>query len=122
MYKVLIVDDEEFIRNGLRCIMDWEEEGFEVCGDAANGEVALQMIHQLHPDLVLMDIRMPKITGLEVVKHCYEQEIPCKFIIISGFSDFKYAQEAIRYGVENYLTKPIDEEVLLIAVRQVKTS
>lgn len=120
MYKVLIVDDEEFIRNGLSCIMDWEEEGFEVCGDAANGETALQMIRQLQPDLVLMDIRMPKITGLEVVKHCYEQEIPCKFIIISGFSDFKYAQEAIRYGVENYLTKPIDEDELLVAVRQVK--
>ena len=69
MYKVLIVDDEEFIRNGLRCILDWEEEGFEICGDAGNGELALQMIQQLQPDLVLMDIRMPKVSGLEVVKY-----------------------------------------------------
>ena len=122
MYKVLIVDDEEFIRNGLRCIIDWETEGFEVCADAGNGEAALQMIQQHQPDLVLMDIRMPKITGLEVVKYCYEQELPVKFIIISGFSDFKYAQEAIRYGVENYLTKPVDEDELLPAVRQVKAA
>jgi len=122
MYKVLIVDDEEFIRNGLRCILDWEEEGFEICGDAGNGEVALQMIQKLQPDLVLMDIRMPKVTGLEVVKYCFEQELPCKFIIISGFSDFKYAQEAIRYGVENYLTKPIDEDELLPTIRQVKAA
>ena len=120
MYKVLIVDDEEFIRNGLRCIMDWEEEGFEVCGDASNGEMALQMIETLLPDLVLMDIRMPKVTGLEVVKYCSEKELPCKFVIISGFSDFKYAQEAIRYGVENYLTKPIDEDELLATIRQTK--
>lgn len=120
MYKVLIVDDEEFIRNGLKCIMDWEAEGFEVCGDAGNGEVAIQMINQMLPDLVLMDIRMPKITGLEVVKHCTERGLPCKFIIISGFSDFKYAQEAIRYGVESYLTKPIDEDELLKTVRQIK--
>lgn len=120
MYKVLIADDEEFIRNGLKCIMDWEAEGFEVCGDASNGETAIQMINQMLPDLVLMDIRMPKITGLEVVKHCTERELPCKFVIISGFSDFKYAQEAIRYGVENYLTKPIDEDELLKTVRQTK--
>ncbi len=120
MYKVLIADDEEFIRNGLRYIMDWEEEGFEICGDASNGEAALQMIEQLQPDLVLMDIRMPKITGLEVVKACSEKELPCRFIIISGFSDFKYAQEAIRYGVENYLTKPIDDDELLNSVRQTK--
>lgn len=120
MYRVLIVDDEEFIRNGLKCIMDWEAEGFEVCGDAGNGEVAIQMINQMLPDLVLMDIRMPKITGLEVVKHCTERSLPCKFIIISGFSDFKYAQEAIRYGVESYLTKPIDEDELLKTVRQIK--
>lgn len=121
MYKVLIVDDEEFIRNGLRCIMDWEEEGFEVCGDASNGEMAIQMIEKFLPDLVLMDIRMPKVTGLEVVKHCSEKELPCKFVIISGFSDFKYAQEAIRYGVENYLTKPIDDDELLKTVRQTKS-
>ncbi len=120
MYKVLIADDEEYIRNGLRYIMDWEEEGFEICGDAANGEVALQMIEQLCPDLVLMDIRMPKFTGLEVVKACHDKGLPCKFIIISGFSDFKYAQEAIRYGVENYLTKPIDDDELLNSVRQTK--
>ncbi len=122
MYKILIVDDEEYIRNGLRCIMDWETEGFQVCGDAANGEAALSLIRQLRPELVLMDIRMPKITGLEVVKRCYEQGLPCKFIIISGFSDFKYAQTAIRYGVENYLTKPLDEDELLQAVRRTKAS
>lgn len=120
MYKVLIVDDEALIRDGLKCIMDWEEMGFDVCGEAGNGEDALSMILKLTPNLVLMDIRMPKLQGLDVVRLSREQGFEGKFIIISGYSDFKYAQEAIRYGVESYLTKPIDEDELSEAVSKIK--
>lgn len=120
MYKVLIVDDEALIRDGLKCIMDWQEMGFDVCGEAGNGEDALSMILKLSPHLVLMDIRMPKLHGLEVVRLAREQGFEGKFIIISGYSDFKYAQEAIRYGVESYLTKPIDEDELSEAVSKIK--
>lgn len=120
MYQVLIVDDEALIRDGLKCIMDWEAVGFSVCGEAANGEEALSLILSKQPDLVLMDIRMPKIHGLEVVKTSREKDFRGKFIIISGYSDFKYAQEAIRYGVDSYLTKPIDEDELSEAVKKIK--
>lgn len=120
MYQVLIADDEALIRDGLKCIMDWETSGFSICGEAANGEEALNLIRSKAPDLVLMDIRMPKLLGLEVVKAAREFDFKGKFIIISGYSDFKYAQEAIRYGVEVYLTKPIDEDELSDAVLKIK--
>ncbi len=120
MYQVLIVDDEVLIRDGLKCIMDWEEMGFCVCGEAGNGEDALSLILKLKPNLVLMDIRMPKLQGIDVVRLSRDQGFEGKFIIISGYSDFKYAQEAIRYGVESYLTKPIDEDELSEAVSKIK--
>ncbi len=120
MYKVFIVDDESLIRDGLKCIMDWEEIGFTICGEAANGEDALESILSQSPDLVLMDIRMPKLQGLDVVRISRERGFCGKFIIISGYSDFKYAQEAIRYGVESYLTKPIDEDELSETVTKIK--
>ncbi len=122
MYKVLIVDDESLIRDGLKYIMDWEAAGFSVCGEASNGEEALHLIFSLHPDLVLMDIRMPKMQGLEVVKAARQQDFKGRFIITSGYSDFKYAQEAMRYGVEFYLTKPIEEEELSASVHKIKLS
>lgn len=122
MYKVLIADDEALIRDGLKCIMDWEAIGFSICGEAANGEEALSLIFSTQPDLVLLDIRMPKLLGLEVVKAARAQDFKGKFIIISGYSDFKYAQEAIRYGVDSYLTKPIDEDELSEAVDAIKLS
>ncbi len=120
MYRVLIVDDEAFIREGLKVICDWEELGFTVCGDAASGEEALQKILQDKPDLVLMDIKMPGMTGLEIIKRCRDAGVNSRFIVISGYSDFTYAQEAIRYGVENYLTKPVDEEELIPTIKSIK--
>ena len=120
MYQVLIVDDEAPIRDGLKCIMDWEALGFSICGEASNGEEALRSILSLKPDLVLMDIRMPKMQGLTVVKKARERDYKGRFIILSGYSDFSYAQEAIRHGVESYLTKPIDEDALLEVVSKIK--
>ncbi|MBQ8821524.1 MAG: response regulator transcription factor [Lachnospiraceae bacterium] len=120
MYRVLIVDDEAFIREGLKVICDWEELGFSICGDAASGEEALQKILQEKPDLVLMDIKMPGMTGLEIIKKCKDAGSLSRFIVISGYSDFTYAQEAIRYGVTNYLTKPVDEDELIPTVKSIK--
>ena len=74
-------------------------------------------ILRLHPDVVLMDIRMSKLSGLEVVKQAKEQGFQGKFIILSGYSDFSYAQEAIRYGVSCYLTKPIDEDEITSVIK-----
>ena len=122
METVFIADDEQIIRNGLKCIIDWNELGFEICGEASNGEDALNKILQLNPSLVLIDIRMPKLHGIDVIEASRKQGFKGKIIIISGFSDFKYAQSAIRFGVDYYLTKPIDEEELLDIIKQVKES
>lgn len=120
MNTVFIADDELIIRQGLKCIIDWEDLGFTIIGEASNGEDALNFILKEQPDLVLLDIRMPKILGIDVVKQARQQGFEGKIIILSGFTDFKYAQAAIKYGVDFYLTKPIDEEELLETVQEIK--
>lgn len=112
MPTVLIADDEENIRRGLQYIIDWEQEGFTVAGDAATGTEALRKILALLPDLVLMDIHMPGMQGLDVIRAAREQGFKGRFIVISGYSEFSYAQTALRYGVTDYLTKPVDEDEL----------
>ena len=103
METVLIADDEKNIREGLKCILDWESLGFHICGEASNGEDALSGILQNNPSLVLLDIRMPKLTGIDIIRIAREQGYEGKFIILSGYSDFAYAQTAIRYGVDFYI-------------------
>ncbi len=120
METLFIADDEKNIREGLKCILDWEDLGFTLCGEAANGEDALSGILQNTPSLVLLDIRMPKLSGIDIIKIAREQGYHGKFIILSGYSDFSYAQAAIRYGVEYYLTKPIDEDELLDSIHTIK--
>lgn len=119
MNTVLIVDDELIIRQGLKCIIEWNEFGFEIIGEASNGKDALDFILQKKPDVVMLDIRIPKLSGLEVAEQARKQGYQGKIIILSGFSDFKYAQEAIRYNVEYYLTKPIDEEELAETIQKI---
>ena len=119
MYTTFIADDELIIRQGLRCILDWEELGFQIIGEAANGADALDFIIKNNPDLVLLDIRMPQILGTEIVRRAKEQGFTGKFIILSGFTDFEYTQAAIHYGVDYYLTKPIDEDALLETVKNI---
>ena len=120
MRTFYIADDEIAIRNGLKCIIDWESLGFSLCGEAGNGEDALRDITQLSPDLVLMDIRMPRMSGLDTVRSLRAEGFHGHIIILSGYSDFKYAQEAIRSGVDFYLTKPIDADELYDAIVHVR--
>jgi two-component system response regulator YesN len=113
MYRILLVDDEVFARQGLRNLIDWASCGFEVIGEAGNGEDALAFIQQHKPELVITDIRMPVLDGMELIRHTIEdQSSKTSFIIISGFDDFKYAQQAVRFGVHDFILKPIDKEVL----------
>lgn len=118
----MIADDEQNIREGLKYILDWQGLGFEICGEAANGDDALQAILKQRPSLVLLDIRMPKLYGTDIIRISRENGYNGRFIILSGYSDFSYAQAAIRYGVNFYLTKPIDEEELLHAILKIKKS
>ena len=112
MYKIFIADDEAIIREGIKCLLDYESLGFTIVGEAANGTAAYEQILSLMPDVVFLDIRMPKMLGLDVIREARANGFNGKIIILSGYSDFKYAQQAIHYGVQNYLTKPIDEKEL----------
>lgn len=122
METVFIADDEQAIREGLKYIVDWKSFDFRVCGDAANGADALDQIMDLNPSLVIIDIRMPKMHGIDVIEAARKKGFTGKIIIISGYSDFKYAQSAIRYGVDYYLTKPVDEDELAHIIAQVRDS
>ena len=100
MLKVLIADDELSIREGLKCVIDWEDCGFRICGEATNGIEALNKINELQPDLVLLDIKMPGYTGIEVMKqvdtYCIKMGTPKPaFVILSGFSDFEYGRKSL---------------------------
>ncbi|NHN35389.1 response regulator [Paenibacillus agricola] len=114
MYKVLLVDDEIYIRKGLRTLVEWNKYGFEICDEAENGEQAFDLICSQSPDLVITDIKMPVLDGLDLIKNVVSSssEILPKFIILTGFNDFKFAQQAVRYGVYDFILKPVDEDEL----------
>ena len=116
---VLIVDDEKFVREGLRYLIDWEQAGYTIIGEAEDGNDALEKIRLLWPDLVLLDVRMPGMDGTEVMQKAREIGFSGQFIILSGFSDFDYARAAIQYGAADYIVKPVDEMQLLKVVTRV---
>lgn len=119
MYRVLLADDEPLILAGLRRKIDWTALGFEIIGECTDGRALLDQISALHPDLLVLDIQMPHMTGLQVLNAIYRvANIPS--IVISGFSDFSYAQEALRYGVIDYLLKPVTSALLQEAVLKAK--
>ncbi|WP_313075734.1 response regulator [Lacrimispora sp.] len=104
---LLIVDDEAEIRSGLRSIIPWEDYSVSVIGTAASGAEALDMIRYYEPDIVITDIQMPGMNGLELVARAKKEQFDCSFVILSGYDEFEYAKSAIRYGVKEYLLKPI---------------
>lgn len=110
--KVLIVDDEKKLCQLIQYLVDWEKLGLTVAGVAYNGIDALQMIETNRPDIVITDIKMPGCDGLELIERVQARKIDVHFIIISGYQDFEYARKAIRYGVRDYLSKPIQEDEL----------
>lgn len=99
MYKVLIVDDESWVLENYRLGIDWASKGFEVVDTASNGMEALEKIRQLHPDLVLTDIRMPVMGGLEMIRQAKQMFPDLEFVVISGYAEFSYAQKALNFGV-----------------------
>jgi len=106
-YKVFLVEDEITTREGIRDNVDWKSAGFEFCGEAPDGEIALPLIEATQPDLLITDIKMPFMDGLQLCKIIREHLPWTKIIIISGYDDFSYAQSAIKLGVTEYLLKPI---------------
>ncbi|OUM97210.1 MAG: hypothetical protein A9Z00_01925 [Thermobacillus sp. ZCTH02-B1] len=113
MKKVFLVDDEIVIRENMRTCIDWEKEGFEYCGDAPDGEMALPLIEKLKPDILITDIRMPFMNGLELSAIVRKMLPGIKIIILSGHDEFEYARQAIRIGVEEYCLKPVSAEDII---------
>jgi len=119
MFKVLLVDDERVILDGISRFVNWQALGTELAGTARNGLEALEIITSHQPDIVITDILMPGMDGLELIAKVRELELPVQFIMLSGFSDFEYARQALRYGVKEYLLKPCNEEMISRAITEV---
>ncbi len=121
LYKVMLVDDEEEVREAIKRRVNWEEIGFEVVASAENGEDALEKAKIYTPDVVMSDIHMPFMDGLTFCKTLKSEQPGTKFIIFSGYDEFEYAKEAIRLEAEEYILKPIDAEELKRVFARIKT-
>lgn len=119
MFKVLIVEDEEMMRKGLRYTYDWNKADCIVVGEACNGEDGIEKIKDLDPDIVIVDINMPIMDGITMIKNSRENHI-YSAIILSGYDEFKLAKQAIHLGVTEYLLKPVDNDQLLEALEKAK--
>lgn len=112
MRKVLIADDEVKVGQLVKRLIQWDRLGLTCIGLVTDGQTAYEKILSESPDIVITDIRMPVLTGLEMIQKASEQGVKCHFIVVSGYKYFDYAQKALKYGVEDYLLKPIDEDEL----------
>jgi two-component system, response regulator YesN len=121
MLKVLITDDEMQVRMGLRMKINWEEEGFKIVGEASNGKEAIEWLRTEKIDLVITDMRMPIMDGLELAQHCYEEFPRVKVVVLSGYSDFEYVRGSMKKGVKDYLLKPVAPDELEETLRKIRT-
>ncbi|GIP26280.1 DNA-binding response regulator [Paenibacillus sp. J23TS9] len=110
MYSVIIIDDEPWAIKGIRNAFNWHKYGFEITGQFTSVHKAMEFISKERPDLVFTDIRMPEISGLDLMRLTKEKGMDVEFVIVSGFSEFAFAQEALRYGALDYCLKPMDME------------
>jgi two-component system, response regulator YesN len=108
MLRVMLVDDEPLALEGLKLLIDWQAEGFLVCGECKSAAEALALLPQVKPDLIVTDIRMPGLSGLELLNAARQAGFDGQSVIVSGYSDFYYAKKALKLGVAGYLLKPIE--------------
>ena len=120
MLKVIVVDDERFVRMGIVGETDWASLGCEVVGEAENGLDALELVHEKNPELMICDIRMPKMNGLEMLKKLREEKNPVQVIFLTAYSEFSYAREALKLYAFDYLLKPFEDGELESAILRAK--
>ena len=121
MLKIFLAEDEVVVRETIKRMIPWEELGFELVGEAADGEMALPLLIRQQPDLLITDIKMPFMDGLTLARLA-KKEIPgLKVVILSGYDDFNYAKQAIRIGVEDYLLKPITKNALIERLSEIRS-
>lgn len=120
MIRLLIVDDEAIIRESLAQMVKWETIGYELIGTATNGMDAFDIIRDEYPDVVLTDIRMPVLDGLELIERAHALDAGIHFILLSGYGDFEYARKAMAHGVRHYLLKPTNRQQVLEALAEIR--
>lgn len=120
LYRIILVDDEEEVRKSIIKKIDWKSAGFQVVGDAENGQEALEKIEVLEPDVVLTDIRMPYMDGLTLSERIRQKYPSIKLVIFSGFDDFDYAKQAIKLNVIEYILKPVNVEEMTAILKKIK--
>ena len=109
MYKVVVVEDEEIVRKGIIFTINWEALNCMIAGEASNGEEGADVIRRLSPDIIVTDLKMPRMDGVEMIEMLRSEGNRAKFIILTAYGDFKYAQSAVKLGVSDYLLKPLKD-------------
>lgn len=120
MYQLLIADDEFEIRNGLSQYFPWDELGFEIASLVENGREVLDVVSKQPIDVILCDIQMPVMSGIDVARELHQQNSPVKIVFLSGYREFEYAQQALSYGVKSYIVKPTKYNELENVFRKLK--
>lgn len=121
MLKVVVIEDEELVRRGIVMAVDWASVDCEVVGEASNGETGLELIARERPDIVVTDIRMPRMDGLEMLRRLREEGCGASVILLTAYSDFSYAQSALKLGAVDYLLKPFHDGELEAAVQRISS-
>ena len=121
MLKIFLAEDEVIVRETIKRMIPWEELGFELVGEAADGEMALPLLIRQKPDLLITDIKMPFMDGLTLAKLAKKELPELKIVILSGYDDFNYAKQAISIGVEEYLLKPITKNALIERLSEIRS-
>ncbi|MDO4623009.1 MAG: response regulator transcription factor [Eubacteriales bacterium] len=119
MYRLLLVDDEDQIRDGLKRILKWEEYGIVICGEASDGGEALQRIEEMQPDIVLTDIKMPGMDGIALLKEVKRRGYKVHMLVLSGYDDFSLVRQAMKQGAVDYLLKPVGKTELIQSIEEV---
>lgn len=119
--KVLIVDDDVYVLKGLKALIPWADLNVEIVGEARNGEEAFQIAIEKNPDIIITDIKMPVMDGLELCKKIHELTIDTSIILLSAYEDFDYALSAMKYGVKTYIIKPVDREKINRLIDEIVT-
>lgn len=120
MYKILLIDDEEIVRKGISSLINWEVYGYTLIGAAKNGQEGYDIILRERPQVVITDLKMPMLDGLELIAKINVELPETVFIILSGYGEFELAQEAMRYGVRYYLLKPCNEQEIIGVLQQIR--
>lgn len=119
MYRLMIIDDEPIVRAGIRKLLPWSKYNFEICAEGVDGKDGLNKIIEYSPDLVLVDVKIPGMNGLELIREARKRDFDGKFIILTGYSDFEFAKSAVSLGVRAYLVKPVDEDELRQIIEEI---